>query len=256
MKWRHHHCIALHKRYYKLFKKSLPKAKLQSHIAKMKKRCYKQWELVNSMAAQEITDRIYAGYDRFFTKDAKHPPIFKNWRKYKSVTFKSSGWTLNGNVLTINKLKLRLKFHLSRSIDGKIQTVCVKRDAVGDWWLSFSIRKEDNLKQIKPMTGKTAGFDFGLKHFLTGNDGQKIDSPQYLFHAIGELRRKSRNLSKKVKGNMLGIFFRGLFQSIKQTAFKVGKMHWHISHRSFPGGIYFLHFLLTSYVAFPKTGNL
>ena len=92
----------------------------------MKKRCYKQWKLVNSMAAQEITDRIYAGYDRFFSKDAKHPPTFKNWRKYKSVTFKSSEWTLNGNVLTINKLKLRVKFHLSRPIDGKIQTVCIR----------------------------------------------------------------------------------------------------------------------------------
>lgn len=199
--WIYNHCIALHKRYYKLYHKTLPKAKLQSHIAKMKNRCYKQWELVNSMAAQQITDRIYEGYQRFFDKDAKHPPTFKNWRKYKSVTFKSSGWTLNGNVLTINKLKLRLKFHLSRPIDGKIQTVCVKLDAVGDWWLSFSIRKESKSKEEKPMTGKTAGFDFGLKHFLTGNDGRKIESPQYLFHSLDELRKRSRKLSKKQKGS-------------------------------------------------------
>ena len=199
--WIYNHCIALHKRYYKLYHKTLPKAKLQSHIAKMKNRCYKQWELVNSMAAQQITDRIYEGYQRFFDKDAKHPPTFKNWRKYKSVTFKSCGWTLNGNVLTINKLKLRLKFHLSRPIDGKIQTVCVKRDAVGDWWLSFSIRKESKTKQEKPMTGKTAGFDFGLKHFLTGDDGRKIESPQYLFHSLDELRKRSRKLSKKQKGS-------------------------------------------------------
>jgi putative transposase len=127
---------------------------------------------------------------------------------------------LNGNVLTINKLKLRLKFHLSRPIDGKIQTVCVKRDAVGDWWLSFSIRKEDNLKQIKPMTGKTAGFDFGLKHFLTGNDGQKIDSPQYLFHSISELRRKSRSLSKKTKGS----------NSRKRAKLELARFHRRISN--------------------------
>ena len=199
--WIYNHCIALHKRYYKLYHKTLPKAKLQSHIAKMKKRCYKKWEMVNSMAAQQITDRIYEGYQRFFDKDAKHPPTFKSWRKYRSVTFKSSGWTLNGNVLTINSLKLRLKFHMSRPIDGKIQTVCVKRDAVGDWWLSFSIRKESKPKQERPMTGKTAGFDFGLKHFLTGDDGQKIEYPQFLFHSLDELRRRSRKLSKKQKGS-------------------------------------------------------
>ena len=98
--WIYNHCIALHRRYYRLYKKSLPKAKLQSHIARMKKRCYPSWELVNSMAAQEITDRIYSGYDRFFKKEAKRPPAFRNWRKYRSVTFKSSGWTLDGNVLT------------------------------------------------------------------------------------------------------------------------------------------------------------
>lgn len=218
--WIYNHCIALHKRYYKLYHKTLSKAKLQSHIAKMKQRCFSLWKQVDAQAAQEIIDRIYAGYERFFAKDAKHPPTFKNWRKYKSVTFKQTGYTLNGNVLTINKLKLRLKFHISRPIDGKIQTVCVKRDAVGDWWLSFSIRKEDNLKQVKPMTGKTAGFDFGLKHFLTGNDGQIFDSPQYLFHAIGELCRKSRNLSKKVKGS----------NSRKRAKLELARFHRRISN--------------------------
>jgi putative transposase len=91
---------------------------------------------------------------------------------------------------------------------------------VGDWWLSFSIRKEENTKRVKPMTGKTAGFDFGLKHFLTGNDGQKIDSPQYLFHSINELRKKSRNLSKKVKGS----------NSRKKAKIELARFHRRISN--------------------------
>lgn len=198
--WIYNHCIALIKRYYRLYHKSLAKPKLQAHIAKMKKRCYTQWEQLNSMAIQQIADRIYEGYKRFFDRQAKRPPTFRNWRKYRSVTFKSSGWTLNGNVFTINKLKLRLKFHLSRLVDGKIQTVCLGRDAAGDWWLSFTFRKGKKA-QNKPMTGKTAGFDFGLKHFLTGADGMKIDSPLYLSHAVAQLRMKSRKLSRKVKGS-------------------------------------------------------
>lgn len=137
----------------------------------------------------------------FFERKAKRPPTFRSWRKYHSVTFKSSGWTLNGNVFTINKLKLRIKFHLSRPIAGKVQTVCLSRDAAGDWWLSFTVRKVGNETPNKPMTGKTAGFDFGLKHFLTGADGRKIDSPLYLYHAVAQLRMKSRKLSRKVKGS-------------------------------------------------------
>lgn len=199
--WIYNHCIALCKRYYKLYHKGLKRFALQSHIAKMKHRCYKQWELVNSMATQQITERIYDGYERFFSRKAKRPPMFKSWRKYKSVTFKSSGWTLNGNVLTINKLKLRLKFQLSRPIDGKIQTVCVKRDAAGDWWLSFSIKKEIKPELAKPMTGKTAGFDFGLKHFLTQDNGTRIDSPLALSNKLSKLRFAHRKLSKKAKGS-------------------------------------------------------
>ena len=199
--WIYNHCIALLKRYYRLFHKSLSKPRLQAHIAKMKQRCYKQWGLVNSMAAQQIADRIYEGYRRFFDRKAKRPPTFKNWRKYKSVTFKSSGWTLNGNVFTINKLKLRLKFHLSRPIEGKVQTVSLSRDAAGDWWLSFTIRKEERETPKKPMTGKTAGFDFGLKHFLTGVDGRRIESPLHLTRAVARLRGMSRELSHKVKGS-------------------------------------------------------
>lgn len=230
--WIYNHCIALHKRYYKLNHKMLPKAKLQSHIAKMKKRCYKKWELVNSMAAQQITERIYDGYQRFFDKDSKHPPTFKSYWKYKSITYKTSGWTLNGNVLTIKKLKLRLKFHMSRPIDGKIQTVCVKRDAVGDWWLSFSIRKESKPKQEKPKTGKTAGFDFGLKHFLTGNDGQKIESPQFLFHSLDELRRRSRRFTKKKKGSNGKRKARiELARFYRRIRFLRSDFHWKLANR-------------------------
>lgn len=230
--WIYNHSIALMKRYYRLYHKTLPKAKLQSHIAKMKKRCYHKWEIVNSMAAQQITDRIYEGYQRFFNKNAKHPPTFKNCRKYKSVTFKSSGWTVNGNVLTINKLKLRLKFHLSRPIDGKIQTVCLKRDAVGDWWLSFSIRKEDSPVQTKPMTGKTAGFDFGLKHFLTGSDGSRIESPLYLFHSLDELRERSRRLSRKEKGSKSRRKARvELARFHRRIGFLRSDFHWKLANR-------------------------
>lgn len=199
--WIYNHCIALCKRYYKLYKKTLRKAKLQSHIAKIKKRCYLQWWAVDAQATQQIIDRIFSAYDKFFKKENSRPPSFRNWRKYKSITFKQSGYTLNGNVFTINKLKLRLKFHLSRPIEGKIQTVCLKRDAVGDWWLSFTIRKNEEIKKLKPKTGKTAGLDFGIKHFLTNNNGDRFDAPLHLYLSISELRHKTRSLSRKREGS-------------------------------------------------------
>lgn len=199
--WIYNHAISLHKRYYRMYHKSLSMYRLQSHLLKLRKSSYSQWKIIGSQSVQQICERINNGYKNFFNRTAKHLPTFKNWRKYRSVTFKQAGYTLNGNVLTVNALKLRLKFHLSRPVDGRIQTLSVKRDAVEDYWIIMSVRRNEESSTSKPMTGKTAGFDFGMKHFLTQDNGTRIESPLILFNHLDELRRKSRNLSKKKKGS-------------------------------------------------------
>lgn len=49
-----------------------------------------------------------------------------------------------------------------------------------------------------PKTGKSAGFDFGLKTFLTCSDSSKIDSPQFLKQSLNKLKTLNKNLSRKV----------------------------------------------------------
>ena len=173
----YNHCIALHRRYYRLFGKNLNINKLQKHITKLKKLArYQFWKNVGSQAIQEITERIKKGYDRFFdnvkarkegkTKERVSPPKFRKVRKYKSFTLKQAGWKLEDNgVLVIRKR--RYKYAKSREIEGTIKTVNIKRDAVGDFWVSFSCDIVETLSRA--MTGKSAGFDFGLKTFLTSS---------------------------------------------------------------------------------------
>lgn len=42
---------------------------------------------------------------------------------------------------------------------------------------SCELEKEINPIKNKPMTGKSAGFDFGLKAFLKSSDGDSYISP-------------------------------------------------------------------------------
>ena len=56
-------------------------------------------------------------------------------------------------------------------------------------------------KEIKPVTGKIAGFDFGLKTFLVCSDGTKIDSPSFFKQSIKRIKSSCRQHSKKVKGS-------------------------------------------------------
>ena len=120
-------CIALHKRYYRLFGKNLNVNKLMKHIAKKRKR-NSYWQLVGSQAAQDICQRIEKGYKLFFKhhKTGVRPPKFKKRIKYKSFTLKQAGYKLlDGNQIKIGKRIY--KYSQSRQIKGKVKKVIAVR---------------------------------------------------------------------------------------------------------------------------------
>jgi putative transposase len=196
----YNHCIALHKRYYRIWRKHLNCAKLQSHIAKLRKR-NSFWQLVGSQAVQDICQRIDKAYQLFFKHNKKgvRPPGFKKVRKYKSFTLKQTGYKfLGGNRVKIGNRVYQ--FCQSREIEGKIKTLTIKRTALGELFMVVVVDHESE-PEIKSTTGKIAGFDFGLKTFLTCSDGTTIDSPQFLKQSLNAIKKASRNHSKKLKGS-------------------------------------------------------
>ena len=82
------HAVALKNRYYKLFGKGLPKAKLQAHLAKLRRTRFRHWKAVGSQSVQAVCDRLYQAWEAFFNGDIKRPPTFKKRRKYRSFTLK------------------------------------------------------------------------------------------------------------------------------------------------------------------------
>ena len=131
----YNHCIALHKKYYSMFKKHLNKYQLMKHIARLRnKNSY--WQLVGSQAVQEICSRIDKAYQLFFKyhKRGVRPPSFCKSKKYKSFTLKQAGYKLLGsNQIKIGKHKY--KYSKSREIQGKIKTLTVKRSPAGDMYV-------------------------------------------------------------------------------------------------------------------------
>ncbi|XHR83917.1 MAG: RNA-guided endonuclease InsQ/TnpB family protein [Gloeotrichia echinulata GP01] len=194
----YNHCIALHKRYYRMWSKHLNCAKLQSHIAKLRKR-HQFWQSIGSQAVQDICQRIEKAYQLFFKHNKKgvRPPNFKKVKKYKSFTLKQAGYKLlNGNRIKIaNRV---YQFWKSRDVEGKIKTLTIKRTALGELFMVIVVDNELE-PEIKSTTGKIAGFDFGLKTFLTCSDGTLIDSPQFLKQSLNAIKKASKNHSKKVK---------------------------------------------------------
>ena len=196
----YNHCIALHKRYYRMWGKHLNCAKLQAHIAKRRKR-NPFWQLVGSQAVQDICQRIDKAYQLFFKHNKKgvKPPSFKKVKKYKSFTLKQAGYKFLGG----NRVKIGQKiyqFWKSRDIEGKIKTLTIKRTPLGELFMVIVV-DDVARSEIKSTTGKIAGFDFGLKTFLTCSDSTTIESPQFFKQSINAIKKASSQHSKKVKGS-------------------------------------------------------
>src|SRR6516225_5585921 len=193
------HAVALKNRYYKLFGKGLPKARLQVHLARLRNGRRAHWKAVGSQSVQAITDRLYLAWEAFFAGDIKKPPTFRKRRKYRSFTLKQAGYKILGQG-RIKVLGRNYRFNQSRPVAGTIKTVTVRRDTLRDIHITFSC---DNVPQPEPApkTGLSAGADFGLKDFLTLSTGERIAAPQPLKAHLRRLRKTQRVLSRKQKGS-------------------------------------------------------
>jgi putative transposase len=194
------HCVALHRRYYKLFGKGLSEGKLKAHIAKLGNARFSHWKAVGSQSVQAIVERLYLAWAAFFKGDIKRPPTFCKRLKYRSLTLKQAGYKLLGHG-RIRILGRTYRFNQSRAITGQLKTVTVSRDALMDIHLTFSCDQVAQPEQA-PKTGQSAGADFGLKTFLTLSSGQRIAAPQPLKTELRRLRKAQRVLSRKQKGSM------------------------------------------------------
>lgn len=219
------YCIAMHRAYYRLYGKSLSANKLKVHITKLKHRKrYAQWDTLGSQAIQDVVERVDKSYKAFFTHvkgnhfGRKSPPKFCKRTKYKSFTLKQSGYNFckDNQVVIMGK---SYKYCKARPMEGIIKTVTVKRTPLGELFLIVVCKQE--IHYIIPRAGKAAGYDFGLKHFLTADDGSVIDSPQWYAASLNELRKAQRAVSRCQKGS----------NNRKRTVRQLVRLHTRIVNR-------------------------
>ena len=199
------HCIALHRRYYKLYGKNLSANRLKVHITKLKKlEKYQHWNDLGSQAIQDVVERIDKSYKAFFTHLREHrsgrksPPRFQKKSKYLSFTLKQAGYRFHdGNHITI--MGRDYKYVAHRPFCGTVKTVTVKRTGIGDYYLCVCVQEE--LPDIPTRTGNAVGMDFGLKNFLTLDTGEVISAPEFYKASLDELQKAHRAVSHCRKGS-------------------------------------------------------
>ena len=191
------HALALQKRYYRLFGKYISCNRMKAHFARRIRR-YR----LHSQTTQEILERLDLSYKRFFEHKSRRPPKFKRACDFSSIVYKQGGYRLSGNVLTVNSIKQHFKFSLSRTYEGKVHQLRIRRSRLGEYYLHLVTDiVAKSYAHRKSHQGASVGMDFGLKTYLTLSDGTTVDNPLYLKQGLSELRRKSRALSRCRKGS-------------------------------------------------------
>ena len=191
------HALALQKQYYALFGKYISCGRLKAHFAKRIRRT-----LLHSQTTQEILERLDLSYRRFFKRLSRRPPKFRKARDFSSIVYKQGGFKLNGNVLVINTIKQYFQFSFSRSYEGKVRQIRIKRNRLGEYYLYVvTDAVASSMIHGKSHKGASVGMDFGLKTYLTLSDGTTVENPLFLKQGLKELRRRSRALSKCQKGS-------------------------------------------------------
>jgi putative transposase len=194
------HVVSLNNRYYRRYKKSLPKKRMFQQIAKLRKN-NDYWKSLHSQTCQEIVQRFYRSLEKFFEKKQKRRPKVKKLKKFKSFVLKQSGYKVEGNKIIINKIGM-FKFHKSREY-GVVRRVSIMRNRVGDYFIIICNEIKNSNTIVKKLSNDTfcVGMDFGLKTFLTLSDGTSIESPQFYKQNKLEISKKHKKFSKTKKSS-------------------------------------------------------
>ena len=228
------HCVALQRRYYAIYGKYINKFRLINHITKLKRLAkFAHWNQLPSQAIQDVVARIDKGYKAMFEARASGKkwgrPRFKPRRKYKSFTLLQAGWELlPGNRIRIGNRIYR--YFKSRDVFGTPKRCTIKRDALGDIYITIlTDYEEPDLHRLT--TGNSAGFDFGLKRYLTGHNGHDIESPQFFKRSLNAIKRASRNHSRtKQRSNNRERVRLDLARKHRKIERQREDFHWKLAH--------------------------
>jgi putative transposase len=155
---------------------------------------------VHSQILQNVQERVDLAFKAFFRRvkagEKAGYPRFRGCGRYDSFTFKQFGFELLDHGLFLSKIGT-VKIILHRPIEGKIKTLTLQRDAVGNWYACFACEVEP---EPLPFNDLAIGIDMGLACFAKFSDGKGIDHPRFFRRDEKELAKTQRKLSKAKKG--------------------------------------------------------
>ena len=158
---------------------------------------YAELKQVHSQVLQNVQERVNLAFQSFFRRvkggaDKVGYPRFKSYGRYDSFTFKQSGFEFLDNRVMVSKIGA-IKIIQHRPVEGRIKTLNIQRDAVGNWYACFACEVEP---PPMPYNDVAVGIDVGLTTFATLSNGLTVDNPRFFRRDAVELGRVQRRWDK------------------------------------------------------------
>ena len=201
----YNHFLAVKIKHYKETKKTLNWQDMATELPKLKET--NEWlSEIGSQSLQQSILNLDRAYTAFFRSNAGFPKSKskKYARKSFIVPMTNNNIKLNYETkrLVVPKFREGIKCVFDRQAEGSIKQAIVSQDRDGRYYVSIlvEVNKEFPTKP-EPKKNKAIGLDFGVKTFLTLNDGTKIENAKVLRKSEDKLKKHQQDLETLTEGS-------------------------------------------------------
>jgi putative transposase len=152
---------------------------------------------VSSVPLQQALRHLDKGFQKFYKRQARFPK-YKKKNDPQSATFMKNSFKYEEGKLTLAKFNNPLDIRWSRRFKGDPSSATVSIDSKGRYYISILV--EEEIARL-PGNAKTIGIDLGLTNAFVTSDGEKESPPRALQKQLKKLKRRQRELSRKIKGS-------------------------------------------------------
>jgi putative transposase len=168
---------------------------------------------VNSKALQRTVTRFYQNLDGLSEQKRDGRKVgklkWKSPREFQSMTYSQSGFELKNTsgrraTLWLSKIgDIKIRYHREIPDKADIKEVTVKKETIGDWFVSFGLETDDadlpeKLALDELDSSNSVGIDLGILNYIHTSDGKTVEWLN-LEDEYERLRREQRKLSRKEK---------------------------------------------------------
>ena len=167
---------------------------------------------IDSIVIRKSLFNLEDAFKKLFNKTGEYPKFKSKYNRnsyntslvtgiYKNKKYCNIELDLEKRQVKLPKLKwVKIKGYRNiKNINGAIKSATISKEPSGKYYVSILFEINEKIEKVNPKT--IVGIDLGIKKLLTLSDGITYDNNKYILKYEKRIKRKQRELARKVKGS-------------------------------------------------------